>query len=74
MEIAGQNARIPISEDPFTEEISATGGGAVLAQTPEEAEFWRILQSLEIVPVRNRERFLDSLAPWGFYKVQQSNC
>jgi hypothetical protein len=56
---------------PSSAHFSA-GDGAALAQTPEEAEFWRILQSFEIVPVRNRQKFLNSLARWGFYKVQQS--
>jgi hypothetical protein len=46
--------------------------GQALAET-DEPEFWRCLRRWESVRVKDRDKFLDALARWGFYKVKAVN-
>jgi hypothetical protein len=48
------------------------GGGVSLNpdKTPEEIEFWRMLQSFDVLPVKNPKQFYDNLNRILFHKVK----
>jgi ATP-dependent protease ClpP protease subunit len=51
-----------------------TGDGVLTlnTETPEESEFWRMLQTFDVLPVKNRKRFYDNLSRWLFYKTSDA--